>query len=144
VIDRFLKSQTEEALRGALIAAEAYIKKLEDNKQQYEAVRIVATALNPQMPWKPNKNKTVEIDAIREAEKDKIKLKPLFQSRQIAQCPSTGYKMQLEPYMFASPNYMIKKLNETGKYDWFVCEMVGGRYIYIPLAPASDRLIQAA
>jgi hypothetical protein len=41
--------------------------------------------LNPENPWKMNKNKTVEIDAPREAEQNKNQFKHLFQSRQVVQ-----------------------------------------------------------
>ena len=47
-------------------------------------------------------------------------------------------------YMFGSPNYMVKKLNEAGKYDWFVCEMSDQGYVYIELELGMVDLLRAA
>jgi hypothetical protein len=46
--------------------------------------------------------------------------------------------------MFGSPNYMVKKLNEAGKYDWFVCEMTDQGYVYIKLELGMVDLMRVA
>jgi DNA-binding MarR family transcriptional regulator len=116
---KFAAKHGIQQLQNSIQAANAYIQNQAKAGKSFNASKITQAALNIELPWKFDQEKHLDLDAAKEAEKQRLKLKPLFSTTTYLKCPQTGQKLTLDLNNF--DRSCFKKLNtDSGEYEFFV------------------------